>query len=253
MFNTLLIRYVLTAALRDRLVLSFALILVVATSLSLFLGSAAVVEQGQFSLVFAGGALRIILSLALVLFVVFHMRRSFETKDVDFLLARPISRFSYIISHSAAFSLLAVLFSILSGSVLLGIGGGALTEGQMLWIVSVMAESVIMVNLALFFAMVVSSAVGAALACFGFYILGRMMGQLLGIIDANQGLWAHILQYPLQLVSALMPRLDLMGQTSWLVYGVGEGVGLTYVLAQAGVFVLLVLSASLIDLVRRQF
>lgn len=253
MLNTLLIRYVLTAALRDKLVLSFALILVVATSLSLFLSSAAVIEQGQFAVVFAGGALRLVVSLALVLFVVFHIRRSFETKDVDFLLSRPISRLSYILSHAVAFSFLAIAFSALAGGVLLAIGGGAITEGHVFWLVSVVAEAVIMVNLALFFAMVVSSAVGAALACFGFYILGRMMGQLLGIIDANEVTWAQILQYPLQLVSALMPRLDLMGQTSWLLYGIGEGVGLAYVLAQAAIFVCLVLSASLIDLVRRQF
>ncbi|MCD8520186.1 MAG: hypothetical protein LRY36_01360 [Alphaproteobacteria bacterium] len=251
--KTLLISYVLTAALRDRLIIAFVLMLAVAASLSIFLSSAAVVEQAQFALVFAGGALRLFISLALVLFVVFHMRRSFDSKDVDFLLSRPVSRLSYILSHSVAFSLLALLFSALGCAALIGISGGAVSTGQWLWMVSVCAEAVIMVNLALFFAMVISSAVGAALACFGFYVLGRMMGQILGIIDSHDVPLAHILQYPMQLISMLMPRLDLMGQTSWLIYELDGDAGFIYVLGHAAIFVFLICCASLVDLVRRQF
>jgi hypothetical protein len=253
--SALLIRYVLTAALRDRLVLAFATVLIVATSLSLFLSSAAVIEQGQFALVFAGGALRLVSSLSLVLFVVFYVRRSFETKDVDFLLSRPISRLSYILSHALAFSILALGFSCLSAAVLFGLSGFKISLAQLLLMVSVGAEALIMVNVALFFSMVLSSAVTASLASFGFYVLGRMMGQILGIIDSNDATWTRFLEYPMQAVSMLMPRLDLMGQTSWLIYGMGQGggAGFAYVLAHAAVFMILILSASLFDLIRRQF
>lgn len=251
--NLLLVRYVLMAALRDKLVASFFLALVIAISLSLFLSSAAVVEQAKFALVFASGGLRLFVSLALILFVVFHMRRSFDTKDVDFLLSRPISRLSYILSHAVAFSLLAVALSLLSAGALAAISGGALGQAELVWIASLCAEAVIMVNVSLFFAMVVSSAVGAALACFGFYLLGRMMGQILGIIDTESAPWAAIFEWPMQFISLFMPRLDLMGQTSWLVYGLGDGVGLSYVMGQAAIFVFLVLCAALVDLVRRQF
>lgn len=251
--NFLLVQYVLTAALRDKLVLSFFLALVVAISLSLFLSGAAVVEQAKFALVFASGGLRLFVSLALVLFVVFHMRRSFDTKDVDFLLSRPISRLSYILSHALAFSVLAISLSLLSAGALAAISGGAFGKAEILWVVSLCAEAVIMVNLSLFFAMVVSSAVGAALACFGFYILGRMMGQILGIIDSESAPWAAVFEWPMQLISLFMPRLDLMGQTSWLVYGLGESDGFAFVFAQGAAFVVLVLCASLVDLVRRQF
>lgn len=251
--SLLLIRYILTAALRDKLVVSFFCALVVATSLSLFLSSAVVVEQAQFALVFAAGGLRLFVSLALVLFVVFHMRRSFDTKDVDFLLSRPISRLSFILSHALAFSVLALGLSILSALVLVGVSGGTVSEAQWLWMASLCAEAVIMANVALFFSMVVSSAVGASMACFGLYVLGRMMGQILGIIDAHEAGWARIFEWPMQAVSMVMPRLDLMGQTSWLVYGLGEGVGFGYVAVHAALFLFLILCAAFVDLVRRQF
>lgn len=252
--SILLVRYVLTAALRDRFLQTFAALLVVATSLSLFLSSAAVIEQAQFALVFTAGALRLLACLALVLFVVFFIRRSFEMKDVDFLLSRPVSRLSYILSHALAFSGLALVFSLLCGLVLAGVAGFHFPVAFCLWMLSVAMEAVIMVNVALFFSMVLSSPVMAALASLGLYVLGRMMGQILGIIDAHDAAKASFLDIPMQIVSLVMPRLDLLGQTSWLVYGLEQGgAGLVYILGQGAVFIVLILAASLFDLVRRQF
>jgi len=56
----------------------------------------------------------------------------------------------------------------------------------------------------------------------------------------------------MNMVSTLTPRLDLMGQTSWLVYGV-DNINLTFVLAQGAIFLFLILVIALIDLVVRQF
>ncbi|MCD8526284.1 MAG: hypothetical protein LRY62_03760, partial [Alphaproteobacteria bacterium] len=71
---------------------------------------------------------------------------------------------------------------------------------------------------------------------------------------ARDAAWSAFLEIPMQAVSLVMPRLDLLGQTSWLVYGGDAGnVGFIYVCAHAAVFVFLVLSASLFDLIRRQF
>lgn len=253
MINLTLIRYVLTAALRDRLLMTFILMLVVGISTSLFVSGSAVIEQDQFTLVFAGGAMRLIMVTALILFVVFHMRRSFETKDVEFLLSRPISRLEFIFAHSFAFSLLAFALGAIAGGVIISIGPHEITAGTFLWAFSVVIESIIVANIALFFSMVISSAVGAAMACFGFYVLGRMMGQLLGIIDSHITQVQSWLEVLLQIISSVMPRLDLMGQTSWLLYGPGNDVGLGYLFLQGLVFLILVILASVIDLLKREF
>lgn len=249
-----LVKYVLTAALRDRLVLSLAVVIALGASLSLFLGSAAVTEKAQFSGVFAAGGLRFAGVAGLVLFVVFHMRRSFDSRDVEFLLSRPVGRVRFLLSHAAAFSLLALVMAIAVTGAACAVSLRGVGAGHVLWGVSIAVEFVVMVNVALFFSMVLSSAASASLAVFGFYVLSRLIGQLLGIVHA--GAETHVfklLGYVMELVSVVIPRLDLMGQTTWLVYGPGDAVGLGFVLAQGVVFTALVLLAALVDLVRRQF
>lgn len=251
-----LLQYTIWGALRDRMLLSMALMMVVGASLSLFLGSAAVMEQDEFVLVFASGGLRIACVVGLVLFVVFFIRKSFETKDVEFLLSRPISRVQLALSFSLAFSLIALVVGTALGFVVYAIGPHLFSSGHLLWILSICIENIIMVNTALFFAMVISSAAGAAMATLGFYILARMMGQILGIASApgiiDVGKSSEIMRYVVETISIFMPRLDLMGQTSWLVYD-ASGISATYILLQGLVFSGLVVTACLFDLVRRQF
>jgi len=104
MFSWPLVTYVLMAALRDRLIVSLIVLVAVGTSLSVFIGSSAILEKDQFALVFAAAGLRFAGVAGLVLFTVFYVRRAFDTKDIEFLLARPVSRFSFLFSHAVAFS-----------------------------------------------------------------------------------------------------------------------------------------------------
>lgn len=250
-----LIRYVLMAALRDRLFLSLVLMLLVGAALALFLGSGAMVEADRFSLVFAAGGLRFAGVAGLALFAVFHMRRAFDSKDIDFLLSRPLSRTGFILSHALAFSMLAAGLGLTTGLVLLAINPAAAGAGSFLWIASFVAELVIVVNAALFFAMVISSASGGVLAVFGLYVLARLMGQLLGIAATEGDMrgW-EILRAAMDAISMVVPRLDLMAQTSWLVYpDTATGIGYGFILAQAAVYVALLVCAAVIDLRRRQF
>ena len=249
-----LIKYVLTAARRDRLIIAMLILMLLATALSVFMGSAAVIEKDRFVLVFTGGSLRLTGILGLVLFVIFMIRRSFENKDVEFLLSRPLTRIQFLLSYSAAFSLLAALMGAAQGLCVYMLGHHLFGPGHWLWIASIIIENIIMVNVAMFFAMVLSSAAGAAMVTFAFYILGRMMGQILGIIDEGSRLYKlEILEYIMQGISAVMPRIDLMGQTSWLVYGADTQIGFGYIVVQGMVFTALVLLAALIDLVSRKF
>ncbi|GJL84518.1 MAG: hypothetical protein DHS20C02_02930 [Micavibrio sp.] len=249
-----LVTYVLTAALRDKLLLSLLILLVLGASMSVFIGSSAVIEQDRFSVVFAGGGLRVASVLGLVLFVVFFVRRSFENKDVEFLLSRPIGRIQFLLSLATAFSLLGILMGAAVGATLYALSPHLFAQGHILWVVSLMVENMIMVNAALFFSMFLSSASTAAMVTFTFYILSRMMGQILGIIDAGGRLFDFgPMSIAIQMISAVTPRLDLMAQTSWLVYGAGDEIGFIYIIIQGLVFSTLIILASLLDLVFRKF
>jgi hypothetical protein len=249
-----LVKYVIKAAVHDRLVISMFSLIVVATSLSIFMASSAVTETDQFALVFAAGGLRMTSVVGLVLFVVFHMRRSFDTKDVEYLLSRPISRVSFIISHAVAFSFIAFIMAIIVIAAVVIVSPNAFSMGHILWGASLIAEFIIIVNVALFFSMVLTAATSGALAVLALYVLGRLMGQLLGIIEsgidaANLEIFSNIFK----LISMVIPRLDLMAQTSWLIYEPDGTVGYLFIVIQLVVFSSLVICASIVDLVRRQF
>ncbi len=250
-----LVRYVLTAALRDRLVVSLLGMVAVGASIGVFLGSSAVIEANQFALVFASGGLRLAGVAGLVLFVVFYVRRAFDSRDVDFLLSRPVSRVSFIGSHAAAFSLMAVVMAaVIVCAILLAAPRATESAGLLLWGLSLTVELVIMANAALFFSMVLPSAVSGTLATFGLYVLARLMGDILGIL--HEGVMMpgfDILSLAMKTVSLIVPRLDLMAQTSWLVYGPGVDVDVWFILAQGGAYTFLLVMAALVDMLRRQF
>lgn len=250
-----LVRYVLMAALRDRLILSLNLLMVVGSALSIFLGTGALMEDDQFALVFAAAGLRFASVIGLVLFVVFYIRRAFDNKDVESLLSRPLSRTSFIISHSVAFSALALALTASVAVAICLIIPAAVGPGHALWLLSLLMELIIIANAALFFSMVLPSASSSAMAVLGLYILSRLMGQLLGIVQHEPDRFmAPVLGTIMNFVSMLVPRLDLMAQTSWMIYPDSiQDIGYGFVLGQGALYTALLVTAAVIDLRRRQF
>lgn len=273
MLSLPLVRYILTAALRDRLMITLVLMIVAATGVGVFLGTSAVTEQASFSVVFGAGGLRILGAVGLILFICFYMRRSFDSKEVEFMLSRPLSRMTFLRSHVLAFTMLAVVVG-LAVTLALFAGGRPQMEGLVVWGFSVMTEYAIMAVAALFFSIFLSSAAGSALATMGFYVLARLIGILIGIarLPPDNLLFAY-LNNAMKLISIIIPRFDLLGQTSWLLYGV-EGAGgivprfnadpvgqwmlgvlgpVGFIAAQAMVFCGLLMSAAAFDFRRREF
>lgn len=255
-----LVNYILLAAIRDKLLWGVGLMSIISICLSLFSSSAAIVEQSQFVISYMAGGLRIIFILGLTLFTVFFVRRSFDARDVEFLLTRPISRLTFVISHVLAFTLLSIFaglfMSIIIGGVSLYYGD---TSSVLLWCFGVTIEQIITINVAFFFAMVLSSPVSAGMATFGFYVLSRLMGQLLAIVNqpsVPSDISSFVmkgLSYCMEIISVAIPRFDLLAQTSWLVYGGGQLPDWLFALAQAVTFLLVIATATWIDLRRKQF
>lgn len=248
------------AAIRDRLIWGVAAMSILGVCLSIFSGSAAIIEQGQFVLAYMAGGLRIIVLLGLTLFTVFFVRRSFDARDIEFLLTRPLSRASFVVSHVIAFSLLSLLggifISAIVGALSLHFGGVASVA---LWAFGITFELMIVTNVAFFFAMVLASPVTSGLATFGFYILARLMGSLLSILhhapnpnDIQSYVMGGLGQV-VNVIAIVIPRLDLLAQTSWLIYGGGAFSDWIFVVFQGIAFVSLIAVATLIDLRRRQF
>ena len=261
MFSSLM-GYTLTAALRDRILLAFVLIMLIIASISNFLGSAAIVEQLQFSMVYKAGAMRLAGAVSLVLFICFYVRRAYDSREIDFLVSRPVSRPLYILSLATSFAVIAAALAV-AISAAIYISGVPDVSGWQIWSFSLLIEYIVISMIAMFFAMVIKSAAG--LAGFALYALGRMIGVLSGIADMptdNQGL--VVAGYLFDLISVFVPRFDLMGQTAWLVYGAQavaadmtdslKAIGFNWFLYLQGLaFSLLFILATIFDFTRKQF
>jgi ABC-type transport system involved in multi-copper enzyme maturation permease subunit len=253
--------------------ITLVLMIMIGASLSVFMGSSSVSEKSQFALVLGSGGLRFLGVMGIVLFCCFYIRRCFENKEIEFLLSRPISRPTFLVTHAIAFSILALFISVVITAVVALLGQPD-TVGLLVWGASLAAEFSIMAVAALFFSMVLSSAAGSALATLGLYALGRTVGTLLGVLSATPENWFFaIVGSIMKLISVVTPRLDILGQTSWLVYGVDANstikllrdaseyaywmashLGLVgFIVVQGALFTALLLAASAYDFMRRRF
>lgn len=246
--------YILKAAVRDRLLWSVFGMVAVVIALSIFFGASSITEQDQFAVSFSAYGFRLFGVVALSLFVVSFVRRSFEARDIEFLLSRPVGRIPFVVTHALAFSSLAIFVAFILGATLTVILGGALHEGFFVWWLSLAVEFCIMVNVAMFFSFVMVSQTACTMIVFAFYLLARLMGEILGIMakGASHGI-IKMLSKLMEVISMLIPRLDMMGQAKWVVYNAAPEVSLGFVALQGLVFVVLAVAATCVDLQRRQF
>ncbi len=249
-----LFRYILMAALRDRFFLSVVGVLILVISLSVFFGSSVIIEQDQFARSFAAFGFRLFGVVSLVLFITTYIRRCFENRDIDYLLSRPVGRIGFILTHAAAFSFLALLTAFLLGGTTVLLEASKLGLSDFIWWASLAVEFMIMANVAMFFAFVMTSSTACIMIVFVFYLLARLMGDILGIMHGKiyQG-WMSILSNTMEVISVFIPRFDLMGQSKWVLYDVPADISLGFVFGQGIIFSLLVVGATILDMHKRQF
>lgn len=248
------IRYIMITALRDWLFIGLLIGILVSTGISATLGSTAFIEEKEMTLSYASASARLILMTGLIVFICFHIRNAFDTKEIDVILSRPISRSNLVFSYWLGFAFVGLLLAIPVVGVIAFIGVGNLA-GFFGWSASLILEMGLVVALALFSAFTMRSAVTAVLGCMGFYVLSRMMAFF--VFTSNSGMFNDAkfiaLKWSLQAISTLLPRLDFFGKSEWLVYGMDNMQEWQVYVAQAFIFIPLLLVATMIDFRRKQF
>jgi ABC-type transport system involved in multi-copper enzyme maturation permease subunit len=249
-------RYLLLTAIRDRVFAAIALMLLLIAFLAAFIGDGALVEEPAAKLTFAGTAVRLVYVLGIILFITFHMRRTWENREIDMMLSRPVSRTGLVLAFYCGFAGLALLL-VPVAALVLRVAGKAPLDGLLLWVWSLALEGLVVTAIALFFALLVSSATAAAIAAIGLYVFGRLVGSVLGVLTGN---WID-LTTPMtrftstvfRIVSSVMPRLDMFGQSSWLVYGAQHSALDWIATLQTLIYVPLLLAMAIYDFERKQF
>lgn len=249
------IRYILLTALRDWLFIGLLVGVLFATMISATLGSTAFIEEKEMTLTFASGASRLILMIGLIVFVCFHIRNAFDTKEIDVILSRPISRSNLVIAYWLGFALVALLL-VVPVVAIIGLIGVINLPGYLGWGASLLLESGLVVALALFSAFTLRSAVTSVIACMGFYVLSRMMAFFVMTSQSNMMSGEQKLaplKYVLVAISTVVPRLDFFAKSQWLVYGFADKHDWLIFIAQTAIFIPLLLLAAIADFRRKQF
>src|ERR1700742_5060040 len=117
------IHWVFLTALRDRLFGGVFVMLALAIGVSMVLGTSALIEKMEMAVSFAAGAGRLILVLGLTIFIAFHVQRMFETREVEAVLSRAISRIRFVFAYWLGFAMLALLMSAVFAAVMLIFAG----------------------------------------------------------------------------------------------------------------------------------
>lgn len=266
-----IIKYTLLTALRDWLFFGIFVIAIIFSMLSVFLGNTALTEQKYMSTIYIAGLNRMTITIGLILFICFHVRRAFDHKEIELTLSRPITRFEFILSYYFGFAVLSLILVLTVMSFLMGL---ALMNfivitvyGWILWGISLYLEVLIITAFAFFIALFVRSAVFAVMLTLGFYFMARIFGFFLISINNIASITkttklGSISEKVLDVLGIVFPRLDMYSQSEWLIYGLGDlniygngnfATSIALLVVISGIYIALILSLALFDFIRKQF
>jgi ABC-type transport system involved in multi-copper enzyme maturation permease subunit len=247
-------RYTLLEALRNRL-LWLALILVAAGLVfTQFLDQVAITESNQIQAALLAALVRVGAVFMLASFVVTSMVREFNDKVMELLLSRPLRRSSYFFGKLAGYASVALALALISS---LPLALFAPAPRVALWGLSLACELLVVTAFALFCVLSLTQVLSALAAVAGFYLLSRSIGAL-QIMAANPlpgvpSMGQQLVNFIIDAIAFLLPSLDRMTQTGWLIYSAPPAAELMLLLAQTAVYVVLMCGAALFDLQRKNF
>ncbi|OLC66333.1 MAG: hypothetical protein AUH79_06205 [Betaproteobacteria bacterium 13_1_40CM_4_64_4] len=244
-------RLALTEARRGGLVWLALASVVLALALGAFLSQLALTESRMLQAVVVAALLRVCAVFVLAAQVVASVRREIDDKRLELMLALPLSRATQYLGRFAGFtSLGAALAAAFALPALLWAEPAAV----LYWGISLACELALVAAAALFFAMTLASLVPALAATAALYLLARSMSAMQAIAAgplAEASLPHELARHVVDAVALLLPALDRVTRTEWLLYGAPEARGYAMSLAGLLVYAALLAAAGVFDFERR--
>lgn len=250
-----IIKYIFLTAIRDKLILGILLGILGIFAVSSLMGYTATNEQAIMQLVVFSGATRVLIIVGIIIFISFHISKSFENKELAFILSKNISREKFILSYLLGFNIIGQILLIPVIIIMLLFNKPHLL-GSFQWIFSVSFELMILITFTFAVSLIMQNSIISVLASFGFYLLSRMMGFFVGLLYINfdNGVINFLANFGSLLskwISSIVPRLDLFGQTTWLVYGQNNKL-ICIILLQTIIYVSLLFLIAFYDFRKKQ-
>jgi ABC-type transport system involved in multi-copper enzyme maturation permease subunit len=232
--------------------LTVALALAFGCGLTALLGQTAITETREIQAVLAAAFFRFAAVLIIAVFVIVSQARESADKGLELLLSLPISRAPYLLGKLAGYVTTAWLCALIFSLPLLFFGSPGSVA---VWGMSLGLELTLVAAASLFFAMTLSQPSGALAAVVGFYLLSRSMAafQLIGTSSLlEEGIVHRVINFALDAIATVLPRLDLFTQSAWLADMAGRFALLPSLLLQTAVYAALLIGGALFDLYRKE-
>ena len=250
------LKYVMLSALRDKFFLGLFIAIISIFGVSNLIGFTATTEESLMQTVIFGGTFRLILIFGMIIFICFHINKSYENKEISFILSKDISREKFLLSYWISFNLIALSLLLFFLLIFLCFCEYNLL-GTLQWVVSVLFEIMLITMFSILASFVLQSAVFSVFVSSGFYIVARLMGFFINInlITGSSKIYNFFLELSQILskaISALIPRLDLFGQTKWLIYGADFNI-FKIITVQFFIYILIMFVMAFYDFRKKQF
>ena len=250
------LKYVILSAIRDKLFLALFMAIISLFGISNLIGFTATSEEALMQTVLFAGTSRILLIFGMIIFICFHINKSFENKEISFILSKNISREKFILSYWLGFNIIS-LFLIFIFSIIIFLFCNINIIGAIQWIISLIFEMAIITMFAILSSLMLQSAIFSIFISSSFYLISRLMGFFINmsIVTGHNEIYNFIIEsshFILKVISSLIPRLDLYGQTKWLIYGADFNI-FKIIIIQSIIYILIMFMMAFYDFRKKQF
>ena len=249
--TAILARLVLVEARRGGLPWLAAGSLALAVLLAAFLSQVALTEARALQLAVVAALLRACAVFLIAVQVSASVMREVNDKGLELMLSLPLARSSHYLGRLAGFSVMAVALAFLFALPLLVWAGPRVVA---LWATSLALEGTLVAAAALFFAMTLAQPVPAIAATAGLYLLARSMAAIQAIASGplvEPSLANQAARFCVEAVALLLPRLDAVTSSDWLLYGAPGAAEFAATMGTLLVYTALLAAAGLFDFYRR--
>jgi ABC-type Na+ efflux pump permease subunit len=246
-----LARFVLLEARRSGLPWLALACVVVGAALAGFLAQVALVESRALQAAVVAAVLRAAAVFLVATHVASSTLREINDKGLEHMLSLPLSRATQYLGRFAGY---AAASAVLAVAFALPLLAWAPPAAVALWGVSLALECALVAAAALFFAMTLAQAVPAIAATAGLYLLARTIPAVQAIASGpltEPSFAADAARWALAGVSFLLPRLDGVARTEWLLYGLPSPSAYLVAVAGLALYGAVLVAAGLFDFYRK--
>lgn len=199
------IAYALRVFIGDKSLVVLSGLLLMLLSVAWFLGQTAVIETHDTSLVLVAEVTRLFCSLAPSLMMSTFLARLHTTQELHQWLARPVTRWHFILEALSSGIILSLVFITLAQVFM----GTMLGSHDIEFAGALLLEGTTVLAVTLFFALNIEGSLKVHLLVVALYFLGRFKGLFLGSLTANWLDYSELSTLFLKLILTPLPSFYL--------------------------------------------